>query len=324
MRVAILGSQHGLAEVVFHLLTGQKPGQAPKGYVSAIATGCFPDERLRALAEAIKPEKTTPDRSEFHMFLGMGPLWSDKKAGEIFGALAPYDAFVVVAESVAEFEDLYDRVILSDSEAADNLLPKVKKSVSGGHEDPKKLAILEMLSDALGRGKPIFSIGLLDQDLRLIHEYGFLSLKPAVAALLKEPETALPVDWVAGDFRLALELASLPDDERDGMAKELGIGDLAYEILSKLYRASGLIHFFTPGPKEVKSWSLRKGASALEAAGRIHSDMERGFIRAMVARWDAVVSAGGWESAKKTGIVKKEGKDYIIQDGDVIEVLFSR
>ncbi|MEO0249452.1 MAG: DUF933 domain-containing protein, partial [candidate division WOR-3 bacterium] len=170
----------------------------------------------------------------------------------------------------------------------------------------------------------LFALGLADQDLRLVSEYGFLSLKPAVVAIQKEPEKPLPIDLVAGDFQLALEMSNLPENEREEMASELGITNPVPELFSKLYKAAGLIHFFTPGPKEVRAWNLRQGAKAPEAAGRIHTDMERGFIRAMVARWDAVVSAGGWEAAKKTGAVQKEGKDYIVQDGDVLEVLFSK
>ncbi len=322
--MAIFGSEQGLPETVFQLITGREPGQAAKDYISAVATADFPDQRLQELASAIKPAKTTPDRPEFQMFLGMGPMWSDRKAGEIFGAMAAYSGFIIVARDISDFDDLYARIILADSEAVDNLLPKIAKSVSGGHDDPKKLALLERFTDALGKGNPLFSLSLSETEIRLVSEYGFLSLKPAVVAIQKEPETALPVEWVSGDFQLALELSRLPENERAEMAAELAIADPVPDLLSKLYKAAGLIHFFTPGPKEVRAWSLRRGAKAPEAAGRVHTDMERGFIRAMVARWDAVVSAGGWEALKKRGAVQKEGKDYTVQDGDVIEVLFSR
>ncbi|MGB9589540.1 MAG: DUF933 domain-containing protein, partial [Candidatus Hydrothermia bacterium] len=173
-------------------------------------------------------------------------------------------------------------------------------------------------------GKPLFSLDLSDTELKLVSEYGFLSLKPAVVAIQKEPKTQLAIDWVVGDFQLALELSCLPENEKEKMAAELELRDPVPELFSKLYRTAGLIHFFTPGPREVKAWSLRRGASAREAAGRIHTDMESGFIRAMVAGWEAVVSAGGWEAAKKSGAARKEGKDYMVQDGDVMEVMFSR
>jgi len=313
-----------LAEVVFRLITGREPGQSPRDYVSAVATADFPDQRLRALAEVIKPEKTTPDRPEFHMFLGMGPMWSDRKAGEIFNTMAAYSGFVIVARDERDLDDLYSRIILSDAEAVDRILPNLRKSVAAGHDDPKKLLILEGLAEALSRGRPLFSLGLGSAELARVSEYGFLSLKPAVVAISAEPLAPLEIDWVSADFTLILEMASLAPEERDEMARELGIRDPVPEIFSKLYRAMGLIHFFTPGPKEVRGWSLRKGAKAPEAAGRIHSDMEKGFIRATVARWDEVVSAGGWENAKREGVARKEGKDYTVQDGDVLEVLFSR
>jgi len=324
VRVAVFGSDVGLPEAVFQLIAGREPGQAPRDYVSAVATADFPDERLSLLAGAIKPEKTTPDRSEFHMFLGMGPMWSDRKAGEVFNAMAAYSGFVIVARDEPDLDDLYSRIILSDAEAIDRLLPGLRKSVSGGQDDPKKLSLLENFAETLGQGKPLFSLGLSGNDLVPVSEYGFLSLKPAIVAMAVEPRGSLDIDWVAGDFSLLLEMASLPDGEREEMARELGIRDPVPDVFSKLYGAMGLIHFFTPGPKEVRAWSLRKGAKAPEAAGRVHSDMERGFIRATVARWDAVVSAGGWEAAKKSGAARKEGKDYTVQDGDVMEVLFSR
>ncbi len=324
MRVALFGSEHGLPETVFRLITGREPGQAPRDYVSAIATADFPDERLKRLADTIKPEKTTPDRPEFYLFLGMGPLWSDRKAGEVFNAIAPYSGFLIVAKDDSDFDGLYARMILSDAEAVDRLTPNLRKSVSGGHDDPKKLTLLERFAETLSEGKPLFSLNLSESDLRLVSEYGFLSLKPAIAVFGTKPSGNVPVDWVAGDFQLALEVALLPEGEREEMAREMEIQDPVPEIFSKLYRTMGLIHFFTPGPNEVRAWNLRRGARAPEAAGRIHSDMERGFIRAMVARWNAVVSAGGWEAAKKSGLARKEGKDYEVQDGDVLEVLFSR
>lgn len=324
MRVAIFGSEHGLPEAVFQLITGREPGQTVRDYISAVATADFPDQRLRELAAVIKPDKTTPDRPEFQMFLGMGPMWSDRKAGEVFGAMTAYSGFVIVARDISDFDDIYARIILTDAEAVDNLLPRIAKSVSGGHDDPRKLSLLERFAETLSAGNPLLSLALSDAEIRLVSEYGFLSLKPAVVAIQKEPELALPIERVSGDFQLALELSRLQENERAEMSAELGLADPVPELLSKLYKAAGLIHFFTPGPKEVRAWNLRRGAKAPEAAGRVHTDMERGFIRAMVARWDAVVSAGGWEALKKTGAIQREGKDYIVQDGDVIEVLFSR
>jgi ribosome-binding ATPase len=146
---------------------------------------------------------------------------------------------------------------------------------------------------------------------------------PHVAALRARAERE-GAEVVVVSAKLEAELAELSEEEARELLAAYGLEESGLQRLARAgYRALGLITFFTAGEKEVRAWTVRRGTKAMEAAGEIHSDMERGFIRAEVIPWDRLVEAGGWARAKERGWVRLEGKDYEVQDGDVLYILFS-
>ncbi len=319
LRAAIFSVKYGPGENGFLLLTG-KQARAPRAYVSGVATGDFPDPRLNRLAGVCSSSKITPDRVEFHCFVGTGSMWSDDKAGEIFAHLKTYDALIMTVDNGREAEDLISRLVLTDLEALERAEPKMKKLVAAGVEPQEKLQLIKDMASHLELGKPLSEMRLTKEQKNLMAGYGLITLKPSVLVL---PTGDVPgFNTVNADIGLALELAQADPEEAEEMRRELAIEDPIPGIFKALYRAAGLIHFFTLGPKEAREWPVRQGALAPEAAGKIHSDMRDRFIRALVADWKDVIEAGGWEAAKKAGVARTQGKNYQVQDGDVLEILF--
>ncbi|GBD19144.1 Ribosome-binding ATPase YchF [bacterium HR27] len=200
--------------------------------------------------------------------------------------------------------------------------------------------MLERLHRALSDGIPIRAIELQPDEEKLLRGFGFLTQKPLLILLnlgeerLSEAETLLaaaserlPGPGIAVEAlpgKLEAELAQLAPDEAAAFMQELGISEPARNrVIRTSYRLLGLISFFTVGPDEVRAWTIRRGATAAEAAGTIHSDLAQGFIRAEVVHYDDLVRAGSLAEARKLGALRLEGRNYVVEDGDVVHILFN-
>jgi len=216
------------------------------------------------------------------------------------------------------------------------------RSAKGPEREAKERekAVLERARSALDAERPLRDVDFDAEELRVMRGFRFLTLMPTlVAANLDEAHVGKP-DAVLAPLRattakhratavvpvcarIESEIAELPPDEAAAFRADLGLAEPALDrLIRATYELLGLISFFTVGPDEVRAWTIPAGTRAQQAAGAIHSDLERGFIRAEVIEWDKLLAAGSEANAKKQGLMRTEGRDYVVKDGEMVHVLF--
>ncbi len=245
-------------------------------------------------------------------------------------------------DPLEDVEVVETELLLADLASWERRLERLRKEARANREVAPLLQVAEALHAHLGQGKPARTFPLSEEARRLLKETPLLTAKPVIyvanvaeedlpegannphVAALKAKAEGEGAEVVVVSAKLEAELAELSEEEARELLSAYGLQESGLQRLARAgYRALGLLTFFTAGEKEVRAWTVRRGAKAPEAAGEIHSDMERGFIRAEVIPWDRLVEAGGWARAKERGWVRLEGKDYEVQDGDVLHILFS-
>lgn len=321
-----------------------------------------PDERVDKLAALFKPKKTTSAEITYRD-LGLahsaekGQGISTQKLGDLRSS----DALVHIVRafrdpSVPHVDATVDPVrdlaavelelLFADHAVVERRLERIEPELRSS-KGPEKEArereklVLQKAMAALDKEVPLRDIGLDDDERKAIRGYRFLTLQPQlVVANIDESDVAKP-DPILAPLRAAAakhkamavvpvcakleaEIAELPADEAAAFRAELGVTEPAlHRVVRATYELLGLISFFTTGEDEVRAWTIPATTPAHEAAGAIHSDLERGFIRAEVIRWDELLRAGSEANAKKLGIMRTEGKTYKVQDGDCLHVLFN-
>jgi len=267
----------------------------------------IPDPRLHQLAEVVKARKITPAAIRVSEVRGTGPA--------LLGNLRQVDALLVVLDGFSgtrvpddDLETLKLELLVADRDHVERRLERVAKQAKSGDAKMKKEAEqLERLLAHLDAGH-----SLADWNEELPAELEPLTTKPVIA-IVNGPEGV--------DLKLEAELAELPEEEaaefRTGGESALG------EVVRRLAETLDLITFFTAGEKDTRAWTLRNGESALDAAGTIHTDIARGFIRCEVIRWDDLVAAGSHAEVSRAGKQRLEGKTYVVQDGDVLNIRFN-
>ena len=246
-----------------------------------------------------------------------------------------------------DIETINLELILADLETVEKRLERAQRAAKSGAADAKlELALLERLKEAFEAGRPARSLEYSDKEREFLRTYHLLTAKPvmyianvaedelaaAIAAPGEHPLVA-EVQKIAADegapvvvvsARIEAELAELPPDEKAAFLDDLGLKETGLDrVIRTGFDLLGLITYFTAGEKEVRAWTIRKGTKAPQAAGVIHSDFERGFIRAEVIAYDDLVKAGSEKAAREMGLVRLEGKDYLVQDGDVCHFRFN-
>lgn len=227
---------------------------------------------------------------------------------------------------------------LADLDAAEKQLDKVSRVARTDRSKAEEEALLRKVVELLGEGTPLYKTDLTEAERDELKPYFFLTNKPVLAVLnigdeqLDEGEAlAAPVrealggaEVIATCVQLEAEAAQLDEEEREEMLEGLGLGEGAMpRFIRAAYEIMGLRTYLTTGEKETRAWTFRAGSTAPQAAGVIHTDFERGFIRAETCGWKELVEAGSWSAARDKGLVRSEGKDYIVQDGDVMEFRFN-
>lgn len=297
-----------------------------------------PDERLEKLGQLSKSEKVTPTVVEFVDIAG---LVKNAHAGEGLGNqfLSHIREVDAIVEVLRDFEDknvthvegsldperdkeiIALELVMADLQAVEKRLDKVTKDAKSGEKEVLKVAkVLELLKVNLADGKLASEAGLNDEERLLIKDLSLLTLKPIMFVkntnnLQLTTNNSQLNDFIEIDAKKEAELADLSDEELE----ELGVRRTGLDkLICKSYEILNLITFFTSGPKETRAWTVVRGAKAPVAAGRIHTDFEKGFIRAEVIKYEDYITAGGEYKAKEKGLMRVEGKEYEVKDGDVI------
>lgn len=359
MKIGIVGLPQVGKTTVFRLATGQH--DAPAGQVGpegAQAVVRIPDPRLSALARMHPGKKMVPATAAF---VDSPPLTRGAGRGEgvgspILTALRQADALLHV---VRAFEDariphaegsldpardiglLHTEFLLADLEVAEKRVARIEEALRKGRKDqnPRELELLRRGAEALQAERPLRDLSFPPAEERLLRGFQFLTAKPLLLLLnIGEEDLGKEEAILAGLRSLAgprvallalaakteLEIARLDPEDAAAFRRELGLAEPGGQ---RLLRAAsgllGLLTFFTVGDDEVRAWTLRHGASALEAAGTIHTDFAKGFIKAEVVPFTALAEAGSLAAARRKGILRLEGKDYPVADGDVITIRFS-
>jgi Predicted GTPase, probable translation factor len=255
------------------------------------------DERFEALVGFFKPKKITPPYINLH----------DNPKN-----LANADALVEVVGGLTEnFTSFVDTTLSFLSFEAEVLLSNIKKMEKRGEE--KTLRILKKAYDAVSEGIPLFSLGLDEEEVKVLRGYGLPSLKPRLIILNKTRESN-----IGEEVYSELKTQNLPYLEINIL--EDNPEEMGKKIFLKILEITGRIVFFTPSEKEVRGWLLENGSTVVEAAGKIHKDLARTFVKAEVIDWESLIKGGGWKGAKEKNLIRLEGKDYIVKDGDCIYI----
>lgn len=318
-----------------------------------------PDDRLWRLTEMFNPKKTTPAEVRYVDVAGQMSAGGEAKAAALMGQLRNADELIHVVRAfesdtfphpkgsvdpVRDLEEMNAELALADLSVIEKRVDRLNRELRMGKAAPnnplwRELELMEQFKPALEEGKAIRDFDLVETDVKLLRSYGFLTQKPMLVLLntgddaatvapivekLNASTAGTKVDVAALAGRLEMELGELSDEERAEFMTDLGIEELGLGRVVRLsYRLLDLISFFTVGEDECRAWTVGRDAPAVEAAGEIHSDIARGFIRAEVVAYDDLIRTGGMNEAKKAGVLRQEGKTYAMKDGDVVHFLFN-
>ena len=317
-----------------------------------------PDPRLDALSEIVNPERVVPTSMEFVDIAGLvkGASQGEGLGNKFLGHIRQVDA---IAHIVRCFEDenvvhvsgtvdpardievINTELILADMESIDKRLEKSRKLAKSGDKDAVKItAVLDKVSNQLNEGLPVRTLDLSDDEKEAIKDLFLITSKP-LFYITNVGENDLPEgNEYVNDVRkiaeaegsevvvmcgsIEAEISELDPEEKGEFLSDLGLEEAGLNRMIRAgYRLLSLDTYFTAGVKEVRAWTIHKGATAPQAAGVIHTDFERGFIKAEVVGYDDFISSGGEQKAKEKGLLRIEGKEYIVKDGDVIHFRFN-
>lgn len=286
-----------------------------------------PDARLGVLADLEKSKKVVSAKVRFVDVPGGLTAQGIGEFRQVDALCMVVRAFGEDATPKDESATLETEMVLADLVSIETGLEKAKKKAKGKGEGAAEVAVLEKAHALLSDERPLRD-GDLDRDeLKLLRGFGPLSLKPwVVVANVEEGATEaadLP-EALAISAALEAEVAGMDADEARDLLRGFGIEEPGLDrVVAECYRALDLITFLTTGADETRAWEVRRGAKAPEAAGVIHSDLERGFIRAEVVGYEELVSSGSWDDAKAKGLLRVEGKDYGVEEGDILNIRFA-
>jgi len=356
MRMGIIGLPQTGKTTIFNALTrGDQPTGVGIGRMEVhTAVVDVPDGRLDRLGVMFHPRKKIYAKVTYADIAGLGGA-SDKGeiAGQLLNQLSQMDGFIHV---VRAFENpavphVYQKVdprsdvlrmdeelMLNDQIMVERKLEKLadEHRKGGGREKPiieREIALFKKLGAALGEGKPLRDLELTIDDDETMSGFGFLSRKPTLVLVnLGEGQPAPDVAFdhkhaavVSLQGKLEMEIIQLPEADAQVFMVEFGIKEMGLErIIRESYDLLGLQSFFTIGDDEVRAWPVRSGALAPEAAGEVHTDMEKGFIRAEVISFDDLMDCGSMAEGRAKGKLRLEGKTYAVQDGDILSIRFSK
>jgi len=362
-RCGIVGLPNVGKSTLFNALTETQAAQAANYPFCTIEPNVgqvgVPDPRLDKLAEIAKSAKTIPTQLSFVDIAGLvrGASKGEGLGNQFLGNIREVDAIVHVlrcfenddiqhvenkVDPIADAETVETELLLSDLESLEKRVPAAQKKAAQGDKESKLIAsVLGQALELLREGKPARLTKPADEEeQRVFRQAQLLTAKPvlyvcnveeeaaaegnAFSARVFEKAAAEGASAVIVSAAIEAELVGMETEERLDFLKEMGLGETGLaRIIRAGYELLDLLTFFTVGPKEARAWTVHKGAKAPEAAGEIHSDMQRGFIRAETIAYDDFVSLGGEAAARDAGKLRQEGRDYVVHDGDVLHFKFN-
>jgi GTP-binding protein YchF len=358
MKVGIVGMPNAGKSSLFNALSraGAEAANYPFTTIEPnVAVVPVADERLDAVARTVGASNVVPDTIEFHDIAGLvaGAHQGEGLGNRFLANIRETDALLHVVrchgdanvvhpegrvDPAADIETIETELIYADLEQAERRHARVVREARGGERAAKaEEAWLARVIEALQAGQPARTVPVPADAPAALRNLSPLSGKPvlfvanvdegddAVPAVVADHAAAQGAAAVAVSSRIEAELSELDEDEAASMREEMGVGDSGlHRVVAGAFGLLDLIAFFTAGEdKPAQSWHMRRGLTAWHAAGEIHSDIQRGFVRAEVIGWDALVEAGGYAGARDRGVLRLEGRDYAMADGDVITVKFT-
>lgn len=363
MELGIIGLPNSSKTTIFNALTrGSLPTTAAASlggkleFHSAVVD--VPDPRVDRLSQIYKPRKTTYAKITYTDVAGLDQGLAQRGiGGELRNRMAKMDAFVHVVRAFddpavphplqtvdpqRDLEVLDSEMLLLDLVTVQNRLERIAETLrrtKKNSEEQQALlaeqALFQRMAAALEEGQPLRDLDLTAEERHSLRSFAFLTLKPVVV-LVNTGDTARPAEELIAyphrqtavlslQGKLEMEIAQLDPTEAAEFMAEFGIAEPALHRMIRIcYDLVGLHSFFTVGEDEVRAWTIRKGATAVEAAAAIHSDLARGFIRADVVAYEDLIAAGGsMAEARKQGKARLEGRDYVVRDGDILHVRFA-
>ncbi|MCF0135104.1 MAG: redox-regulated ATPase YchF [Lachnospiraceae bacterium] len=325
-----------------------------------VGIAAVPDERLQVLTKMYDSAKTTPAIVEFVDIAGLvkGASKGEGLGNQFLSHIRECDAIVHVVrcfenddiihvdgsvDAIRDIETINLELIFSDMDTLERRKAKVAKQAKMDKSLGEELRVIEKVSAGLGEGVRAKNLDLTDEEKAMMMTFDLLTSKPVIyAANVSDDELA---DDGAGNEQVAKvrkfaeeqgeevfvicasieeEIAALDPDEKEMFLEELGLTAAGLDrLIAASYHLLGLISYLTAGPTESRAWTIRKGTLAPQAAGKIHSDFERGFIRAEVVAYEDLIACGSYNGAREKGLVRSEGKEYVVKDGDVVLFRFN-
>lgn len=357
MKLGIVGLPNVGKSTLFNAITkaGAESANYPFCTIDPnVGIVAVPDERLDVLAKMYNPKKITPTSIEFVDIAGLvrGASRGEGLGNKFLSHIREVDAIVHVVRcfddgNIVHVEGSVDpardidtinlELIFADLESLEKRIDKTRKQMKSGDKKYKEeLEILESIKATLEKGLPVRSMNFNPEQMEYVDQLFLLTSKPVLycanisedgisdadnnpyVAKVKEIAKRENSEVIVICAKIEEEISQLDDEERQMFLNELGLNESGLDKLIKAsYKLLGLISFLTAGEQEVRAWTIRNGTKAPQAAGKIHSDFERGFIRAEIVAYDDLVRCGSYAAARDQGLVRSEGKDYVMKDGDV-------
>jgi len=359
MKIGLVGLNQTGKTTLFRLLTGKDESSTSGGKGTAnIGTGLVPDERIDFLSALYKPKKITFAKIELTDVAGFSASESgqNSNAARFLNDVRACDALVHVLRAfesdsvihdldsldpMRDFESVKTELLFADLEMIEKRIGRIKTGKKVTKENEKEIALLERCFSWLENGGTILDMEMSEEERLEIRGFAFLTEKPALVVVNVDENQWESKTWPNQDalrslcaklniplielcVETELEITKLPEEDKQIFMEDMDIKQPGIAILARaVYEHLGLISFLTCGEDECRAWTIENGTTAKHAAGKIHSDIERGFIRAEVVKYDSIKELGTMAKVKEKGLFRLEGKEYTVVDGDIINFRFN-